>query len=333
MRSRLEKTKDQPIGESHAWKQATTQWERYGVTAWSFGDLPARITVADGALPVYAWPGLAVEGDHMALRLFHSEESARRSGIAGLQRLVEYSLPREFAWMQKDLSALARLDPLIQGFTSTEALQNSAFENLKRYILPKEALPNLTESAFKNAVEQTRQRIAGQTVQMIDRLRLILQSRHDLLSRFGGAATPKPNPRQTLSDLKQLGTTSVSQTRSPILLELESLLPPSFLNDIPFERLLHLPRYLKALLVRAERAAQNPPKDLERANQVAPYREALRKFESTSSKSPEARAKIQEFRWMLEEFKVSLFAQEIGTAIPISPKRLDKHLEEIGQCL
>ena len=99
------------------------------------------------------------------------------------------------------------------------------------------------------------------------------------------------------------------------------------LQIVSFERLAHLPRHLKALLVRAERAALNPVKDRERAAQLAPYLQATTNL--APAKSPEARTAVQEFRWMLEEYKVSLFAQELGTAFPVSPKRLDQQLEKI----
>jgi ATP-dependent helicase HrpA len=131
-----------------------------------------------------------------------------------------------------------------------------------------------------------------------------------------------------LSDLKQLGTQPVApRTANPLAGELEALLPKRFLETVPYEQLTHYPRYLKALLTRVERAKLNPIKDQERARQLAPYQEALRKLEASPSKSMEARRHINELRWMIEEFKVSLFAQELGTAIPISVKRLDQQLK------
>jgi ATP-dependent helicase HrpA len=101
-----------------------------------------------------------------------------------------------------------------------------------------------------------------------------------------------------------------------------------FLERIEYERLEHLPRYLKGLLIRAERAALNPAKSQERQRQLAPYQDALRKLQG-EKRSPEARRQIEAFRWMVEEFKISLFAQELGTAAPVSPKRLDQQLELI----
>jgi ATP-dependent helicase HrpA len=113
--------------------------------------------------------------------------------------------------------------------------------------------------------------------------------------------------------------------------ELIALLPPRFLEEISFDRLPHVPRYLKALLTRLERAALNPGKDQERARQLAPYQNAWQQLQAAPPRSTEARQAMQEFRWMIEEFKVSLFAQELGTAQPVSAKRLDEKLAGIRQ--
>ena len=82
---------------------------------------------------------------------------------------------------------------------------------------------------------------------------------------------------------------------------------------------------------RIERAALNPSKDQERARQIAPYQNAWNQLQATAPRSPEARQAMEEFRWMIEEFKVSVFAQELGTAYPVSAKRLDEKLARVRQ--
>ena len=111
--------------------------------------------------------------------------------------------------------------------------------------------------------------------------------------------------------------------------ELDALLPRNFLAVIPFEQLAHIPRYLKALATRMERAALNPVKDKERALIIAPYLAKLKNLTENPPKSVEAKKLFEEFRWMVEEFKVSIFAQELGTAFPVSARRLDEQLQKI----
>ncbi|MDB6111856.1 MAG: ATP-dependent helicase HrpA, partial [Pedosphaera sp.] len=304
----------------------------FGLTGWTFGDLPERLTVSEtGSVPLYAWPGLQVEEDSVSVRLFRSNEAARRASVRGFQRLVELAQQKDLGWLQKDLRALSRFDALLTTLCSTEELQASAFENLKRYVLDGEPTLPLTEAQFNAAVAQAHSRIPGLASQLIDRVGVILQLRQDVLRRCGPAPTPANN-RRTLSDLKQLGTQpGAVRNVNPLADDLAALLPKRFLETISFEQLPHLPRYLKALLTRAERAAMNPVKDQERARQLAPYQEALRNLQAAPPKSDEANQQLQQFRWMVEEFKVSLFAQELGTAIPISAKRLDQQLEQVRQ--
>jgi ATP-dependent helicase HrpA len=133
-----------------------------------------------------------------------------------------------------------------------------------------------------------------------------------------------------LSSLTQLGAPAANRPANPLMAELASLVSSRFLERITYDRLPHLPRYLKALLIRAERAALNPAKDQERLRQLAPYQAALKKLQAHATRSPEAQRQHEAFRWMVEEFKVSLFAQELGTAVPVSPKRLDQQLEMYG---
>ena len=92
---------------------------------------------------------------------------------------------------------------------------------------------------------------------------------------------------------------------------------------------MHIPRYLKALATRMERAKLNPVKDKERAALIAPYLARSKALRENPPKSAEAREQLDAFRWMVEEYKVSLFAQELGTAMPVSPKRLDEQLQRI----
>ena len=221
---------------------------------------------------------------------------------------------------------------MLAGWMTGDELQNSAFENLKRHILPAEPLPSLTKGNFDVAVEEARRRIPGAAQQLIDRLTAILPQRAEVARRCPAPA--KSAAPQKLTSFGQLGTATAAAPApargyATIAADLAALMPKNFLETTPLHQLVHLPRYLKAMLTRFERAAQNPLKDQERARQLAPYVEALRTLQPGPNAPAEARAKMDEFRWMIEEFKVSLFAQELGTAFPISPKRLDAHLQAL----
>jgi len=188
----------------------------------------------------------------------------------------------------------------------------------------------LTRSAFDAAVAEAKQRLPGLVTQFIDRVGPLLQLRQQVQQRLGAAAAQAPARNRTLTSLSQLGTRTAA-AETPLTKELAQLTPSRFLERLDYARLVHLARYLKALLVRCERAALNPAKDLERARQVAPYIEALNRLKTQPAQSRAVQREIETFRWMIEEFKVSLFAQELGTAMPVSAKRLDQQLELVRQ--
>jgi ATP-dependent helicase HrpA len=115
---------------------------------------------------------------------------------------------------------------------------------------------------------------------------------------------------------------------APIGQELQRLVSADFPSDIPHDRLQHLPRYLKALGLRLERARQNPPRDLERQGQIRPFVQAVEELRRGAS-DPAVVENIDAFRWLVEELKVSVFAQELGTASPVSTRRLQEQLDRL----
>ena len=332
LQQQLKQTKVAPSAkvDSADWTRAEQRWERFGLEDWTFGDLPERITVSEGpGLPLYAWPGIDFAEGVVNVRLFRNPDQARGASLIGVQRLVELAIRKDLAWLEKDLRALSRFDALYAPLGGGEDLRETALEHLKRHLLPAEPFPTLTRAAFDAAVAEARQQLPGLASQFIDRLGPLLQLRSQVQQRLGSAAVPATPGKRSLSSLSQLGAPAVIRTSNPLARELANLMPARFLDRIEYVRLPHLARYLKALLIRSERSALNPVKDQERFRQIAPYQETLNQLRAQPPRSPAVRREIETFRWMIEEFKVSLFAQELGTAMPVSPMRLDQQLEII----
>jgi len=332
LRQRLNQVKVEraAASDSAAWTQAAERWERFGLTDWTCGDLPERITVSEGpGLPAYAWPAIEFAEGSVNVRLFRGRDQARAASLAGAQRLVELAVQKDLAWLEKDLRALSRFDALYSPLGDSAELRETSLEHLKRHVFPAEPLPALTRAHFEAAAAEARRRLSGLAPQFMDRLGLILQLRQQAQQRIGAAALPALARSRTLSSLHQLGAPAAVRPTNPLAAELAALAPSRFLDRIEYDQLAHLPRYLKGLLIRAERAALNPAKHQERLRRLAPYQDALNKLQAQPPRSPEARRQIEAYRWMIEEFKISLFAQELGTAAPVSPKRLDQQLEII----
>ncbi|HAV62052.1 MAG TPA: ATP-dependent RNA helicase HrpA [Verrucomicrobiales bacterium] len=317
-----------------AWQLAAQQWERFGLDGWSFGDLPDRITVSEGpGLPLYAWPGLEVDEGLVNLKLFHSGADRASSSLAGFRRLVELAIQKDLGWLEKDLRGLSKLQVLHAPLGSVDELRDAALANLKDHLLPAELSAGLTEAQFQAAVTSARERLPGLAQRLIDQLGSILELRRQVEQRLGsGNAVAARKPARTLADLSQLDrlvAPTKPASRNPLAAELDGLLPANFLATTSFDRLQHLPRYLKALLLRVERAAQNPPKDREKAATVEPYVSVVKQLAGRTVPNAEAARALTEFRWLVEEFKVSVFAQELGTAVRVSPKRLEEELARV----
>jgi ATP-dependent helicase HrpA len=331
LRNQLENAKIVAPDPLPAWRKAAAVWERFGLTSWNFGDLPEQVNVSEGPPTVEAWPGLQVEDGHVGIRLFHTLQAANRATVPGFQRLLELSLQKDLAWLHKDLRALSRLNPLYSGVYAPEELHNSAFANLRRHLL-RVRIVSLREAVFRQALEQAVAQVPGLALTMVERLEPILKLRQEIARRIGPPLSPAP-ARKPLSSLQDLDLSkAVAQpagARSLAQAELDSLLPRNFFETVSFDRFIHLPRYLKALLIRLERATLNPLKDQERARLVLPYAAAVNELRARKVEDLRTAAAIEDIRWAVEEYRVSVFAQEIGTAFPVSPKRLDEQLRQV----
>jgi ATP-dependent helicase HrpA len=327
--------------EQQAWSQALLMWERYDVRSWSFGDLPEQIEVTDvaGAM-LCAFPGLDLEGSAVHLKLFRNRAEAETATRAGYERLAELALHKEFAWIQRDLrSAFEKMRDLLAGLGTVDVMSTAAYESVESYLirLPEPLLP-LRTADFEKAVQGAKGHIPQVVPNLLERIVEILRLRQEILQhRAFPRIAPAPARPTTVTDLRQLvpGPTvrppSSERGFNFLKEELDGLVPGDFPRNIPIERLLDWPRYLKALRIRADRAFLNPGKDQDKARQVQPYLDAFQRLSARRDLSRSARGALPQFRWLLEEFKISVFAQELGTAQPVSPKRLEAQLKLITE--
>jgi ATP-dependent RNA helicase HrpA len=288
-----------PREDPDAWRRARARWEKEPQTSWTFGDVPARVAVGDQAgVPVYAYPAPVPEAAGVALRLRRSPEAAAADGRRGLLRLFELELRYELAWLERDLRGLRAVGVVAATFAPVERLQAGALAALRQWACGRAVAP-LTAPAFARELAQARAGLRGVVPKLTDLLREILTLRQALLTH--------PQPYPGLAE------------------ELAALLPADFIAATPFPRLAHLPRYLQAMKIRADRWRQNAARDAERAQRVAPYVQAV----AAQRRSGAAGEGGERFRWLVEEFRVSVFAQELGTAEPVSPVRLDRALQAL----
>ena len=279
-----------------AWRAARAKWEKPAQTAWNFGDIPERVPVTETAgLPVFAYPGLQPAAGGVELRLFKTPEEAQTATRKGLAALFGRQLGHDLGWLERDLRALRELGTLTATLMPLEELQAQAFESIRRWMCQRPVVP-LTTAAFTAVLEKAKADLRGLVPRLTDLLREILTLRQALLVH--------PTPPAGLER------------------DVAALLTADFLRTTPHAQLAQLPRYLKAMKLRADRWRKNPAKDAERAAQFAPYLAAAAKLRD--------REGGEVLRWLLEEFRVSLFAQELGTAEPVSAVKLDRALTAVS---
>lgn len=280
--------------DSAAWRAARAKWEQPPATEWKFGDLPESVVVTEHAgVPVCAYPGLQAGETGVAARLFATAEEAAKATRNGLAKLFESQLRYELGWLGKDLRDLRALGTLPVTLAPMEQLQQDALGSIVRWVCERDVRP-LHEKNFKQQLDAAKNDLRGLVPKLVDWLREALTLRLGLQTH----QSPYPGMEQ----------------------ELAALLPADFIRQMPFERLKHLPRYLKAMQARADRWKRDQAKDAQRAAEIAPFVAAMKKVG----------ARTGSFRWLVEEFRVSLFAQELGTAEPVSAVRLARALQEIS---
>ena len=286
--------------EPEVWRRARAQCEKPPQTAWTFGDLPPRVKVSEQAgVPVEAWPALVVEAGGVALRLARTPEEAQAATARGLAALLESQVRYELGWLERDLKALRDLGALLATLVPLADLQAHALGSIRAWVCDAKRVSALTAAGFGAAVDRAKADLRGLVPRYVDQLREILNLRLTLEVH----ATPYAG----------------------MAAELAGLLPADFVRVTPHGQLAQFPRYLKAMKQRADRWRQNPAKDAERARQLAPYAAAAARMKQ--EKAGEA------FRWLVEEFRVSVFAQELGTVEPVSAVKLDRWLAGAGKAV
>lgn len=302
--------------KSSAWEQTAAKWERPAVSGWTFGDLPDSVAVEIIAgTQVSGFPGLRLRERDVDVHLFRTRAEVIAAAPPAIRRLAEMAMGKDIAWLERDLRSLtlgggaapkkpasfqdalttvsAKLAaPGSASSLTADLLQRTAHEHILRHVLRLDPVLPLKEERFTKLVESARKNLPLVLAKLRELVRQILDLR-----------------TQILSSAKRYSGMDADAAR---------LVPPDFLLRTPHERLVHLPRYLRAILVRAERAVLQPAKDAERALQLEP-------FLGWEADVPEPNR--EPFRWLFEEFRVSIFAQELGTAQPASAKRLEALLE------
>ena len=293
-----------------AFAESATAWERVGVRAWDFDVWPAETVVHSGRLRLRAYPGLQDEGASVRLHLFASEGGARRASRAGVVRLAALALPQQHELARRQWAGDRDFALLL------------AAAGFGKDLFGEIADRAVADAVLGPGVELPRTRAAFE--QLVDR------GRADVLERAGDVARVVKAvllaARDVRTHLGAMNGAAFAPVRSSVNEQLAELLASGWIRLTPAGWWSQLPKYLRAVVRRLERARGDVERDRKLQAQVDPYARQVRQL--TLSANPDLpSAERERLRWMVEEFRLSLHAQDLRTLMPVSARRLDEQLQ------
>jgi ATP-dependent helicase HrpA len=303
-----------------------------GGTGWDFGDLPDTVTVQRFGMSIVAYPALVDLGDHVALRLLPAGENALQAHRAGVRRFFQFEHKKELKFLAAHLPDFPKM--ALQHFTLGESkiLREDLLTltvDRALFSLPPQN-PSLTSP--QNSALSTQNSVVPRTQSHWLALRTLTASRLTDTGRATAAlASEILNHYHYLTlamDRADRATPALADVREQLL----NLIPPHFLLATPFEWLEHYPRYLAAARARLEELENGGPaiadRDLAARDQFLPWWTQYLRRKNHHDEIALVDPELILFRWLLEEYRVHLFAQELGTPFSTSPRRLQKQWDK-----
>ncbi|CAK0779673.1 ATP-dependent RNA helicase HrpA [Gammaproteobacteria bacterium] len=301
--------------------QHATAFERTGIRQWDMtvGPLPETLPLLRGGVQLVAYPALADEGSSVARRLLDTPGTAARATRGGLRRLFGIALGSEIKRLTQRIPHLHTLRlqyALVPSATGSLVGRDLADE----LILLALDLTFLEDRPLIRDAESFQSRLITHRDELPARLQEVMTLVSSLLGQFQLLRTGLNAPQPAL------WTDSLTDMRA----QLERLVYQGFLLDLPFSRLRQLPRYLQGIHWRLDRLAHQGPRDRERMAEIASLHQDWWGRFSQARQEGREDERLEEVRWWFEELRVSLFAQGLGTAFPVSLKRLERRWRELG---
>jgi len=291
-------------------KGVSVSEQRY--TSWSFGDFAETSAVQRAGQNVTLFNALVDEGDAVVPRAFDTRDAALAAHRGGLRRLFMLLLKEQVKYLEKNLPDAQRLGMLFM-------MPNSPFGGTQQELQQQILAMTFERCCLDDPLPANEEQFVARGKEAKNRLLLIAQ---ELGRLVGNVLTEYQAVQKNLPQLK-----THNQANQDVRAQLEWLLHKRFIADTPYERLQHMPRYLKAINLRIEKLRGNPARDAQCMAQMQPLTQAWQKLRQPQQGNSDPR--VEEFAWMLQELRVSLFAQELKTPVIVSVKRLEKMLAGI----
>lgn len=293
---------------------ASVPSERTGLTDWTVGDLPEQIDTRVAGGVVRGYPALVDEGTSVALRVEATPEAAARATRAGVRRLVLLAVPSPAPYVLEHLTQNEKLALAASPYASAKALVEDARVAVADAVIARVVPDGIVRD--RAGFERLRDAFSAAVTDE-------LFAAVSLTARILTAA------REVERDLKRQNSLTLLGALNDIRGQLAGLIHPGFVSRTGLPRLAHVPRYLQGARERLAQLADQPGRDRERQTEYERAANAYAEAGGTLPPAPDAAAPLVHARWLLEEFRVSLFAQRLGTAEPVSAQRIAKALRDV----
>ncbi|MFO1205950.1 MAG: ATP-dependent RNA helicase HrpA [Burkholderiales bacterium] len=282
-------------------------WERTEITAWDGFELPEAVSFDREGHKLTGFPALVDAGESVTLTMMDTADKARDATRRGVSRLVQLALKEQMKLLERSLPGFSQLALLYANLGNAEQLRSDLVAAIVDRAVWVDEAPVRDHHAFEARVKQVKSRILVVAQEYARLATEVLLAAQPVRKTLDGAAAAKW--REACADMRR---------------QLARLIFPGFIVQVPYTRLQQYPRYLKAMARRLEKIPDWSERDAKWTAEIArlwkQYDDRLAKHRKTGIHD----AQLEEFRWQLEELRVSLFAQELRTPAPVSVKRLEK---------
>jgi ATP-dependent helicase HrpA len=281
-------------------------------TSWEFGDIEEVAEIRRGSQTLIGYSALIDRGDAVSLEVYDSASKAREAHRAGLRRLFMLQLKEQARYVEKNLPGLQAMAMQFTALGGADELRAQLLAAAFDRACMQDPLPR-TRAEFERRREEGRSRVT-----------LLAQEIARLVATILGEHSTLQKRLQQMSKAFPVACRDVQESAA-------RLLSKGFIERTPYERLQHFPRYLKGMVMRLDKLRADPQRDARLAGEFTPLFAQWQREQQKQAKSGEADARLDQFRWLLEELRVQLFAQELKTPVPVSVKRLTKMWQTTGR--
>ena len=283
--------------------------EREGITAWDFGDLPAEVSFRRGNQTLTGYPALVDEEASVAIRLFDSKDKSAEAHRAGVKRLLSFELREQLKNLERSIGNQNALSLRYVPLIAADKMKADLVAAIVDRAFFGEDEPPRTPKGFEEQKKRAKARLPAVA---------------DAVVRHAGSIADAY--QEAVKTIAQSG--ALGRVTQDVRSQLDRLVGPGFLARTPWERLEHLPRYIRGYALRLQKYRANAERDNKHNGTVAGLWNWYEERAKADRDAERHDAKLEEFRWMVEELRISLFAQELRTPMPISAKRLQKFRDE-----